>query len=65
MWDRLRSVQCPADTVGSNRSWATYGVGQLYGSGYPLKVLQEWMGQITETFGQYSDAAIQAPGLNN
>jgi integrase len=65
MRDRLRAVQCPADIVDSIGGWATDGVGQGYGSGYPLEVLQEWMSKATETFGQYSDAALQAPGLNN
>ena len=65
MRDRLRAVQCPADIVDQIGGWATDGVGQGYGSGYPLEVLQEWMSKATETFGQCSDAALQAPGLNN
>ena len=65
MRDRLRAVQCPADIVDQIGGWATDGVGQGYGSGYPLEVLQEWMSKATEAFGQYSDAALQAPGLNN
>jgi integrase len=65
MRDRLRAVQCPADIVDQIGGWATDGVGQGYGSGYPLEVLQEWMSKATETFGQYSDAALQAPCLNN
>ena len=50
--DRLRTVQCPADIVDQIGGWATDGVGQGYGSGYPLEVLQEWMSKATETFAQ-------------
>ena len=43
MRDRLRSVQCPSDIVDQIGGWTADGVGQRYGSGYPLDVLQEWM----------------------
>jgi integrase len=43
MRDRLRAVQCPADIADQIGGWTTDGVGQGYGSGYPLDVLQEWM----------------------
>jgi hypothetical protein len=45
MRDRLRSVQCPADIADQIVGWATDGVGQGYGSGYPTEVLMEWMGK--------------------
>ena len=43
MRDRLRAVQCPADIADQIGGWATDGVGQGYGSGYPIGVLSEWM----------------------
>jgi len=43
MRDRLRAVQCPADITDQIGGWTTDGVGQGYGSGYPLTVLQEWL----------------------
>ncbi|WP_347860086.1 DUF6538 domain-containing protein [Planktomarina sp.] len=43
MRDRLRVVQCPADITDQIGGWTTDGVGQGYGSGYPLSVLQEWL----------------------
>jgi integrase len=43
MRDRLRSVQCPSDIADQIGGWTSEGVGQGYGSGYPLSVLQEWM----------------------
>ena len=43
MRDRLRAVQCPADMTDQIGGWTTDGVGQGYGSGYPLSVLREWL----------------------
>ena len=46
MRDRLRAVQCPADITDQIGGWTTDGVGQGYGSGYPLSVLQEWLKKV-------------------
>ena len=46
MRDRLRAVQCPADIADQIGGWATEGVGQGYGAGYPIKVLMEWMSKV-------------------
>ena len=43
MRDRLRAVQCPSDITDQIGGWTTDGVGQGYGSGYPMDVLQEWL----------------------
>jgi integrase len=43
MRDRLRAVQCPSDITDQIGGWTTDGVGQGYGSGYPLSVLKEWL----------------------
>ena len=43
MRDRLRTVQCPSDIIDQIGGWTTDGVGQGYGSGYPMSVLQEWL----------------------
>ena len=43
MRDRLRAVQCPSDIADQIGGWATDGVGQGYGSGYPIEVLMEWV----------------------
>ena len=42
MRDRLRAVQCPSDIADQIGGWATDGVGQGYGSGYPIDVLNHW-----------------------
>jgi len=44
--DRLRAVECPSDIVDRIGGWTTEGVGQGYGSGYPLSVLTKWMSLI-------------------
>ena len=43
MRDRLRAVQCPSDIIDQIGGWQTAGVGQSYGQGYELDVLNEWM----------------------
>ena len=45
MRDRLRAVQCPADIADQIGGWATDGVGQGYGSGYPIDVTYDWVRQ--------------------
>ena len=44
--DRLRAVECPSDIVNSIGGWHTAGVGQTYGNGYPLDVINKWMVMI-------------------
>lgn len=46
MRDRLRAVECPADIVDQIGGWQTEGVGQSYGTGYPLEVLAKWMANV-------------------
>jgi len=41
--DRLSAVHCPADITDHIGGWTTDGVGQGYGSGYPMSVLREWL----------------------
>ena len=51
MRDRLRAVECPADVIDRIGGWTTAGVGQGYGSGYPVRVLHRWMVQINQPVG--------------
>jgi integrase len=44
--DRLRAVQCPSDIIDQLGGWKTAGVGQGYGEGYPLEVLNGWLVKI-------------------
>ncbi|MCA0044109.1 DUF6538 domain-containing protein [Celeribacter litoreus] len=44
--DRLRAVECPSDIVDQIGGWQTDGVGQSYGSGYPLGVTRKWIKSI-------------------
>ena len=41
--DRLRAVQCPSDMIDQIGGWTTVGVGQSYGEGYGLGLLQKFM----------------------
>lgn len=45
MRDRLRAVQCPKDIADQIGGWAIDGVGQGYGSEYPIEALMDWMGK--------------------
>ncbi|MDC1427110.1 tyrosine-type recombinase/integrase [Rhodospirillaceae bacterium] len=45
--DRLRAVECPADIIDYIGGWERRGVGESYGDGYPLEVLNKWMQKIT------------------
>jgi len=46
MRDRLHAVQCPFDIVNQIGGWSTAGVGNAYGSGYPIAVLYGWMEKV-------------------
>ena len=41
--DRLRAVECPIDITDRLGGWAVGGVGEGYGTGYPIEVLAKWM----------------------
>ena len=43
MRDRLRAVNCPSDMIDQIGGWTTAGVGQAYGEGYGLGLLQKSM----------------------
>ena len=44
--DRLRAVECPSDTADQIGGWSVQSIGQGYGSGYSLKVIEKWMQSI-------------------
>ncbi len=47
MRDRLRAVECPSDIIDAIGGWSKGSIGETYGLGYPLSVLQKWMKLIT------------------
>ena len=51
------AVQCPSDITDQIGGWTTGGVGQGYGSGYPLSVMQEWL-EKTHYFTFFADLRI-------
>ena len=46
MRDRLRAVECPSNVIDQIGGWATEGVGQVYGEGYSVQVLDNWLTRI-------------------
>lgn len=44
--DRLRAVETPIDMIDQLGGWSSKSVGQSYGEGYNLKIMQTWMKKI-------------------
>src|SRR6056300_1487694 len=44
--DRLRGVECPSEIIDQLGGWSLKSVGQGYGRGYELYVLNKWMNRI-------------------
>ena len=51
MRDRLRTVECLSEMIDRIGVWATDGVGQSYGSGYLLKMLQKQIAKVIVNVG--------------
>ena len=47
--DRLRAVECPQDITDRLGGWTVSGVGEGYGSGYPLEVLYKWLDRAVKS----------------
>jgi len=45
--DRLRAVHCPSDLIDQVGGWSTSSVGQGYGDGYKLVLMQGWLERIS------------------
>ena len=41
--DRLRAVECPHDIMDRLGGWSVGGIGESYGTGYPVEVLSKWL----------------------
>ena len=46
---RLRAVECPQDITDRLGGWTVSGVGEGYGSGYPLEVLYKWLDRAVKS----------------
>ena len=46
MRDRLRAVECPSDIADQIGGWSVQTIGQGYGKGYSLEVIEKWMRSI-------------------
>ena len=47
MRDRLRAVECPSDVIDQVGGWQSSSVGQSYGNGYALAILEKWLIDLT------------------
>ena len=43
--DRLRAAECPQEITDRLGGWSVGGIGESYGSGYPIEVLSKWMNE--------------------
>ena len=46
MRDRLRAIECPSDIADQIGGWSVQTIGQGYGKGYSLEVIEKWMRSI-------------------
>ena len=46
--DRLRAVETPSEIADVLGGWTSKTIGQSYGKGYDLPVLQRWMKRLEE-----------------
>ena len=46
MRDRLRAVECPSEIIDQIGGWLTHGVGNSYGNGFPVAVIQKWIERL-------------------
>jgi len=44
--DRLREVECPSEVIDQLGGWRLKSVGQGYGKGYKISVLNKWLLEI-------------------
>ena len=63
----IRLTEPPADIASQIGGWETDGVGQGYGSGYPIQVLMGWMGKTVATseVGQRLPIALKGVSKGN
>ena len=46
MRDRLRAVECPKEIIDQIGGWSSSEVGETYGEGFSLDVLNKWLIEI-------------------
>ena len=46
MRDRLRSIECPKEIIDQIGGWSSGDVGESYGEGYRLSILNKWISAI-------------------
>ena len=63
----IRLTEPPADITNQIGGWETDGVGQGYGSGYPIEVLMEWTGKTVAAVevGQRLPIALNGVSYGN
>ena len=44
--DRMRNVNCPSELIDQAGGWSNQNIGQIYGEGYSLKILKNFMVKI-------------------
>ncbi|MDB4053188.1 site-specific integrase [Octadecabacter sp.] len=65
MRDRLRAVECPSDVIDQIGGWLTQGVGNTYGTGYPVTLISTWKGAMRMSSVRSSRRTILAPNAQS
>lgn len=55
--DRLRNIECPPDIIDRIGGWARTGVGENYGYGHSLEILNKWMQRMVSQ--HYTDGKFK------
>ena len=46
MRDRLRAVECPKEIIDQIGGWSSSDVGESYGEGFDMKILDKWTNSL-------------------
>lgn len=64
MRDRLRNVEAPTDLANRIGGWKTQGVGETYGQGHSLPVMQKYMLKAVEVLKVVEPINLDKPALD-
>jgi integrase len=64
MRDRLRNVEAPTDLVDRIGGWKSQGIGETYGQGHSLLMMQKYMLKAVEDLRRHEESVLTVPVLD-